>query len=160
MALAALGSPASQCFQHITGFLLFSLHRGTKSFAPPPKKKSDFQSLKVQIWPKIGLWVILGQIFAFLTHLIDAIGLLHCRSFFTSNFANYFSIQICLQIWLITILHNYCCSCCWGVHVVRVVRMIRVVSVDTRTGIENKESFTKGLLCNIQGVFLLVFSVC
>ena len=146
---------------------------------PPPKKKSDFQSLKVQIWPKTGLWIILGQIFAFLTHLIDAIGLLHCRSFFTSNFANYFSIQICLQI---TILHNYCCSCGQGGwndqsgqrgqvsqgsacsiciqkkiwpsnhQVIETNRDVMPVT-DTRIGIENKESFTKGLLCNIQGVF-------
>merc|ERR1712152_29891 len=64
--LAANLSPTGQCFQHEKGVSLESRYEGTKIFTPCPQKL-DFGPKNGQIWPKTG---ILGQISAFLAHLI------------------------------------------------------------------------------------------
>merc|ERR1712143_36882 len=64
--LAANWSLTDQCFQHKKGVSLESRYEGTKIFPPCPQKL-DFGPKNGQIWPKTG---ILGQISAFLAHLI------------------------------------------------------------------------------------------
>ena len=64
--LAANLSRTSQCFQHGKGVSLVPWYEDTKSFTPFPPK-IDFWPKNGQIWPKTG---ILGQISAFLAHLI------------------------------------------------------------------------------------------
>merc|ERR1712223_1339553 len=67
--LAANWSLNDQCFQHKKGVSLQSRYEGTKIFTPCPKKL-DFGPKNGQIWPKTG---ILGQISAFLPHLIQGL---------------------------------------------------------------------------------------
>merc|ERR1712173_208203 len=64
--LAANWSLNDQCFQHKKGVSLESRYEVTKIFTPCPIKL-DFGPKNGQIWPKTG---ILGQISAFLAHLI------------------------------------------------------------------------------------------
>ena len=64
--LAANLSRTGQCFQHGKGVSLVPWYEDTKSFTPSPQKM-DFWPKNGQIWPKTG---ILGQISAFLAHLI------------------------------------------------------------------------------------------